>query len=346
MDGFQYNGVHCSEFNVWYIPDEKARWFSSPGFEVYDTEVSGKDGGYLYGKRTKIRTFTQECFYEDIDQETRENIRNWLSEDGDGELIFDLRPLAVYYVTPTKVVDGTQYVSKKDGIRELYSGTFQVTFSAYKPFGYLKEKTYQDYDYTNAEAYCGILEESYMPAKPTTQSRSFLVYNPGTKPCDTVLKIGGSGTNLLISNATNGTKCAISSLPASGYLEIDSEIGTVYAVSGSSKTLDFSYHDEGYLTLVPYLPRNYGVIASMTSGSAVIALSNYVPKAKDVGRYIYLNGAWRKITQVNTGTITVSNTMTASGMEETKIVTMNEITISGASLTLTTLDQDYRPKII
>ena len=146
MYGFQYNGIHCSQYHVSYTPDEKSRWFPSPDFEVFEQNASSKSGGYYYGSRTKIRTFTLKCYYEDINDETRENIRNWLAEGTEeaGELIFDIRPFATYYVRVTKIVQGTSYASSTDGVNTLFSGQFEITFSAYQPYGLLNKKYYED----------------------------------------------------------------------------------------------------------------------------------------------------------------------------------------------------------
>jgi len=73
----------------------------------------------------------------------------------------------------------------------------------------LQYKAYEDYDPEGASVYCGMLHNDEMPAEPTTGSRSFLLYNPGTETCETLIRIGGSaGTNgITIKNSTNDTEC-------------------------------------------------------------------------------------------------------------------------------------------
>ena len=59
---------------------------------------------------------------------------------------------------------------------------------------------------------------------------------------------------------------------------------------------------------------------------------------------LYLNGEWRKIGgYTNKNTMTLTAAMDASGTETSDIVTMNEITLSGFSLTK--LEVDYIPRV-
>ena len=139
-DGFTYGGIHCSKFNITYIPDAKTRWFSSPSFSVYEEEVSRRDGGYYYGNNVKIRKFTLQCYFEEITREMREDLRNWLDRNTKGRLVFDERPYVYYNVRPTDVTTGEIYaLLKAEG--EVFSGTFTATFSAYEPYGHVPYKT-------------------------------------------------------------------------------------------------------------------------------------------------------------------------------------------------------------
>lgn len=174
LNGFTYNGIHSEALNCWYIPDATDNWFVSSDFEVMDQEVVGRSGGYWYGNRVKSRTFTLKMFFEDITQTGREKIRAWLDQKTSGELIFDDRPFVYYNVRPTKTVTGKIYTTRHEGYsNDTYSGTFTVTFTAYEPFGFLKYKSYTNYDNDGAGLYCGILEQGEMPTAPTAASRSF-----------------------------------------------------------------------------------------------------------------------------------------------------------------------------
>lgn len=57
MDGFKYNGKHCEDFHCYFVPNESDQWFASPDFELYENSDPGRNGGYFYGTRAKIRVF-------------------------------------------------------------------------------------------------------------------------------------------------------------------------------------------------------------------------------------------------------------------------------------------------
>lgn len=350
MYGFSYNGKHSSDFHCYFVPNETDRWFASPDFEVYETTDAGKDGGYFYGTRAKIRTFEQRCYFEDITIETREAMRRWLDRSTSGKLIFDERPFVYYDVHPTKTVQGKQYNHRIiNGADMLYSGTFTITFAAYIPYGYLIDKDYTGLDFTGASRYCGMVEHGMMPEPPTAESRNFLLYNCGTQVCDTLIRISApADTQLTISNNTNGSFCTFNSFPSTGYLEVDSRYGSVTWVHGDERELAFKYHVSGFLTLDPYIAHEGDVIVSYTSGSPISQQPNAIYEPEDKDKYVHLDGEWIKIVNVTVnGYGVLDKYMDHSGIETTKIVTMNEIEIIGSNnLTLTRFEIDYFPKIV
>lgn len=336
-------------FNCYYIPDANDRWFASPDFEVNSKEVPERAGGYGYGTRTKIRSLTQKVFFDDITIETREKIRAWLTEKSVGEQKQDERPFVVYRsVQLSKVVSGKMYATRYDAVgNNLYNGTLTVNFVIYEPYGYLLYKSYDNIDEDGAGAYCGILKTSEMPAAPTTSSRTFYLYNPGTETCDTLFNIGGTvgSSGLTISNETNGTKCKLLSLPSSGYLEIDSFHGAIAHVVGATKTLDFQNHDEGFLKLAPCeLIKN--VTMKTTSGSKVVTIYDYPVTAALIGKYIRLGSQWNKITAINNRNVTVENNASATENVTTKMGVLNKITVTGSNISLNKFEIDYYPMIV
>ena len=348
MSGFTYCGVHSGKYSVEYIPDPKARWDASPEFDVYEEDVAGRDGGYYYGNNTKIRKITLQCFFENIPMETREDIRSWLGRNTKGKLIFDDKPFVYYNVRPSKIVDGEIYTILT-GRGEIHSGTFTVTFSAYEPYGFMTYKQIDDgVDLKGAEIYSGILPAEQMPALISETSTSGLIYNCGTQPCNTLIQIGGTGTDIVISNETNGTFCSLLSLPESGYLEIDSRLGKVTWVHNEQRDVFFEYHNEGYLTLAPYLPKQFNVGVEYKKGSATVSFYGLTSLENYLGKYIYLEDAWHKIVSVSEedGTAELDTAITANGATLTKIVTMNEIKITGTGMTLNKLSIDYTPVIV
>ena len=110
----------------------------------------------------------------------------------------------------------------------------------------------------------------------------------------------------------------------------------------------YTYHDDGFITLAPYLPRAMNATIGYTSGSTSATYYNMRAGEKVVGRYVYIGGSWKKITAVNysTNTITLNSAPSSTSIVKTMIVTMNEITITGTSLSFSKLELDYSPMIV
>lgn len=246
------------------------------------------------------------------------------------------------------MVPGKRYaVYNSETGEEVYSGTFTITFSAYQPYGLLNKKSYDDLESDGAEQYCGILPDDMMPAVPTTSSTNFLMYNCGTQRCATVFRVSGTANaGLTITNNTNGTSCVLTSLPSTGYLEIDGRYGSIKWVHGNNEDFAFNYHVSGFISLVPYMGCEEDLVVNYTSGSTSVTRLIQKFDERFVGKYIYLDGGWKKITAVALdGTATINTAPSHTGTAQTKAVTMNEISIAGTGIALTRLEADYFPVI-
>ena len=196
----------------------------------------------------------------------------------------------------------------------------------------------------------GILPAAMMPAPPTTESRTLLVYNPGTERAHTMIRISGNvGDGLLMRNLTTGQRCKVVGLTANNllpgaFLELDSAMGQTRIVLGEDVTMAFAMHDEGYIELSPCTPFVRSVDIHHTAGSNEIT-SNGCFERQMVGQYLYLDG-WKKIQQItDAGTAILSAAADSSGVTNTPIVTMNEIEISGDNVALTRFEIEYVPRI-
>lgn len=258
MTGFSFNGIHCSTYGLYYIPSADDKWFADPEYEVYDADISWKDGGYYFGSKLKNRTFTIKCYFEEIDLATRQRIKQWVKRGTRGRLVFDDIPFAYWNVVPGKIPVGNWYYDTGD----THSGTVTITFTAYEPFGYLMRKSNGASDGGDgSEAYCNFINSSEMPDAPTTSSTAFDIYNPGTEDCGLTIDIYGSTSNpFRFYNDANGTYCIINSLPTTSgnHLIINGDTGNVaeYHPPFTGHTTNFVYHDKGFVTLLP----NYKMI--------------------------------------------------------------------------------------
>lgn len=250
MTGFTYNGIHCSAFGLYYIPTKEDLWFQDPDYDVYSEDVDWRHGGYYYASKAKVRTFNIKCYFEEIDVAKRQAIKNWLRMDSHGKLIFDDMPFVYWDVRPSKSITGSWYNDNN----ESHSGKVDIQFKAYEPFGYLARKSNDGTEDDDAEDYCNIISSSDMPAAPTTTSRSFNIYNPGTETCGLSIEFAGSISNpFRFFNNANGTFCEFKSIPDGLRLVINGDTGYVstYVVGTTTSDNGFAYHNKGIVTLVP-----------------------------------------------------------------------------------------------
>jgi len=365
MSGFTYNGVHCSKYGVEYVPDASARWWKDAEFETYKKDISWRNGGYWYGSSVNIREIPMDCYFEEISTATREKIRKWLGRTTSGDLVIDDKPFVYYKVRPDGVVPGKLY----NDMNDTYSGTFSVTFIATDPFGYLTRKSNSGSENDGAEDYCGIIATSMMPDAPTTSSRQFDVYNPGTQNCGLKICVAGTSSNpIRFINERNGTKCVISTLPSNGLiLDMNGDTGMVKTyVSGSPNNFSngCAYHDYGMIRLEAdetYTDVSYTAVQNGTNYT--VTPVGITVDAGMIGGYIQFNDpATRnaRIVAVNTSAGTLTCTLGGSGTFQTsgkmRLSTMNHIVIqeknsndgwvTPTSLTLTALTVDYDPRLL
>lgn len=361
MSGFAYNGVHCSTFGLYYIPTKEDQWFSDPEYDVYNNDVDWRNGGYYYASKAKVRTFTIKCYFEEIDVAKRQAMKEWLHRDSHGVLTFDDMPFVYWNVHPAKIPAGNWYIDNND----THSGTVTITFNAYEPFGYLIRKSNNGQD-DGSEDYCHLINTSDMPTAPTTSSRSFDVYNPGTETCGMTIDIKASASNpIRFFNETNGTYCVFSSFPTGNlYLNIDGDTGYVGTHLANAAPTDngFAYHDKGIVRLEP----NYGRSDIQYKNGAKngteyqLDLVGYPVTAALRGGELKLSGGAKlTIQSISTAfnrvycTASTTVTLPATGMCSIKTVNKLKIQekISGSwttptSLTVSAISIDYRPRAL
>lgn len=343
LNGFTFNGKHSSEFGLYYIPSPANRMQNTPDFELREATVTGHHGGYYYGSQAKIREMTLECYFEGITLKTFEDMICWIHSDNKGDQVFDDRPFVVYSAVVWKKPTGKVYTIKNENdINEVYSGTISIFFKCYEPFGKMTYNAYDTYDVDGAMAHCGIIEKSEMPDKISPSVGTYLVYNPGTEVCDTIIRVAGSAPNGLTIENSSGDICKQVSLPSSGYLEINSDYGTVKAMP--TNELAFEYHDDGYIRLLPCTPYERDVEVVYTEDSNIVSFSTRLTDNTLIGRYMRLNGEWLRIVSINSDdSVIVNKRLSISGTEHTMIAAMNELTVSGDGASLTQFEIEYVP---
>lgn len=361
MSGFTYNGIHCSEFNIEYIPNAQDRWFPEGEFQIYSKDIDWRHGGYYFGNKVNIRKINLKCYFEEITIKQREKIRRWLGRNTSGKLIFDDMPFMYFDVRPEAIIPGEIYNDTKR-----FSGTFTIPFVAHKPFGYLMRKYNTRANKDHAEDYCGIIPLEWMPAEPGVNSRNFMVYNPGTEVCGMTIRISGSaGKPIMFSNTINGTSCVIRALPTNNLvLDINGETGrAVTYVSSNPSNFDngYAYHDRGMVRLEPNSTQVHVRYTNAgTSGTA--KLINIKGGTGSVGdRVLFdnapaLTGEVIAVSADNTQLTCLITGGTLPSGGECKISSVNRIQIleegnnntwvTPTQLTLQSISIDYQPKLL
>ena len=360
MEGFTYNGVHCSTFGLEYIPNGDDRWFTDPEYDVYSADVDWKDGGYYYSSKLKVRTFTLKCYFEEIDLTTRQRIKYWLKRGTSGMLVFDSMPFVYWNVRPGKIPVGNWY----NDLNDSHSGTVTITFNAYEPFGYLTRKSNTEFNRDDGNLdYTHMIDASDMPADPTTSSTSFQIYNPGTEECGLSIEFGGSCSHpVRFFNERNGSECVFGSLPSNNLaLSIDGDTGYVRMVLTGEN--GYAYHDKGVVNLKPDEGSSSEAYTYLGLNGTLYTfqMTNYPVSNDLIGAKITLNGVSNTtftVSSILQGSNRVYCARTGSGTPPSsgtcKIMTVNNILIqeqvNGAwgtptTLSLNTISVDYRPRI-
>lgn len=366
MAGFTYNGIHCSDFGLEYIPTRDEQWFSDPEYDVYDADVDWRHGGYYFDSKAKVRTFTLKCFFEEITVATRQAIKEWVRRDSGGVLIFDEMPFVYWNVRPGKIPVGNWCLDNN----EKHSGTVTITFNAYDPFGYLTRKSNtMTPSPDHAEDYCNMIDTADMPAAPTTSSTYFDIYNPGTEDCGMSIELAGTaGKPFRFFNELNKTSCAFESLPTNNlHVAIDGDSGfvSVFMAGSDESESGFMYHDKGVLRLSP----NYGrsdlsfTYHGMSGTTYAIDLEGFTATRALKGAKVKIDGIGAVLTVESVVHSTepgidriycsAEEAITVPAEGTLSLYTLNHIVIeekvggawvSPSNLTLTYINVNYRPK--
>lgn len=369
MSGFSFNGIHSSAFGVSWIPTADDLWFPDGDFENHETEVNWYNGGYFFGSFSKIRKLTLKCYFENITIAQREGIRKWLKRGTTGRLVLDDYPFVYFVVYPGEYVQGKWYRDRNCAGEERFSGTFNITFKAASPYGYLTRKyNNSDDDEDGAGEYCGLIPKDKMPEDPTTNSNFFYIYNPGTEDCGLTIELAGTCNNpIRFFNGANSTYCILTELPTQNLrLVIDGETGYARVRYGDTSMYDngFAYHDRGYIKLKPDIGKcniSYKIANKIDSKSYALELiglpvdvdmkdtKTYIGKA--TGVVTAINGSTNQIYIQLDAAATLADEGTIDIISPGNYIAIHEQNANGSwelpsTLKLTYLKVDYQPRCL
>lgn len=225
MGGFSYRGKNIASFGeMYYIPDASERGEYALPYDVDEEEIKGRSGAYYYGSHVEPREFKLRCYYEGMSQRDLEDIMHWFDRRTKGQLIFDDRDYVYYNVIPNARITMEDY--KVDGCGGiLHKGVMIISLKSYEAFGHLLAEyldvigavvgTSRVGFAVVGEAIIGpnnetiIYVSAKLPAITSINQGKFYIYNPGTEPTPLNITMMGIASDGLITNLTNGQKCAI-----------------------------------------------------------------------------------------------------------------------------------------
>lgn len=369
MSGFTYNGVHSSAYGVEWIPNADDKWFQDAEFENYDIEAGWHHGGYYFGSFAKTRKITLKCFFEGVTVPMREGIRRWLKRGTVGRLILDAMPFVYFICYPDAVVQGKIYRDRNCAGEERFSGTFNVTFRAASPFGYLIRKYNTVNTDDNSTDFCSMILNTQMPSAPTTLSRDFYVFNPGTERCGLTIELSGTApVPFRFFNEANGTYCELIALPPSGLnLAINGDTGYVKVRQPNATSYDngFAYHEKGFIELEPDVGHNdiaYEDAVKLTNSSYSLKLVEFPVSPDMIGARLTVGNITGTVTSIsgNNNVVYVDFTYSTTISRTTGVCNIisqgnhiviqeknsNDSWVNATQLTLTSISVDYQPRVL
>lgn len=353
VSGFSFCGVDVSDIGLEYAPDNANTYVHRPAkFKVHEEMFDQHDGGFYFGYTRLPKDFTQRCFYEQTNVKSglMPKIYHQFEIGKTGKLVFKQYPWC-YYIATVVDVDTTQMFNYQNGC-------VVIKMKAYYPFAQSDENKLNaaSSDYISMRDNTAFLDEaipspSIECAKENTQvnQTSIILHNPGTEDATVAIEIAGVASGVTIANKTTGQACRIINLTkeqttnAGKYVVVDSLTGKTILTNGVSSEQAFRYHDNGFQKVAPSYPVLRDVAVRYEKGSNILFSEELLSK-DNIGKYLYVDGLWRKIVNVVGDEITINSNCETTGTIKTNVVLMNEITITpDSSMELTKLNFIYKP---
>lgn len=346
FEGFTLFGIYSGEFNV-YRTLNGSRFNSvlSPDFENITESVAGMKGEYDFGVNIKSRRITLNCYCCGITESQFRQLQRWLSPTQKGQLILDEAPYKAYTVRLTQPVEFT-FVTNKDIFGNIYyNGTFTLELIATDPYAYSVFNSLDGIQYDNNIFYnSGILYSEYLPPvvfTNITSSQNIVLYNGGTERSNVNVKINGTWQSLTITNLTTNQSFTLSAKTITGLFEVDANYGQCRLNS----LLANEYHLGTYIQLEGTDRVQHYSNVQFVNGSKVVTFpSDVILDDNVVGKYIFLSGSRYKISKrLTNNQIELTSSFTGStAFYNIVIVTANEISLTGTSLNISSLEFEYK----
>ena len=336
---FSFCGVDVKDIGLHYVPENADTYVYKPSsFSLAEQESEAWDGGHFYGTTLKPKPFVLRCYYEDtaVDNGFMSMVHSLFKRGKSGKLVFSHRPWLYYTATVTSI-DISRMLNLENGL-------ITVQMKAYYPLALTDETTITSNDMLDNSA---LFEEDITP--PTsysgiTSQQTILLYNAGTERASVKIGIAGNvGSGVSLYNRITGQECDFVGLNAGStahHVVCDGRTGNVYW--SDTKQNAFIYHKRGFIELEPAYPIDRSLVVS-ANGTQLTATYGTFNESM-IGKYIYLDGEFRKIVNVVSETeATVNVNLPELSDVNSPVVTMNEIVVSAEdSMNLSLLEFTYK----
>lgn len=135
---FSFKGKHSFEdFGIYRVSNDQSGYNMNLNIDRTDktAQVPGSDGLYYFGNEIKSRVFNVAFAFDNLPEEKLIDLKNWLSGDTLGDLWFSEEPYKVYTAKVTGLSTIKTIPFEKHAKQRSFSGTGQVTFTCYYPYG-------------------------------------------------------------------------------------------------------------------------------------------------------------------------------------------------------------------
>lgn len=346
--GFTFCGVHSSKFNIYAISNGGS--YTMPLFANFSDKIEsidGYDGAYYFGTNYSNKTRPIQCVVDRVDESMLRSIQNWLNPKRIGKLTFDESPYK-YYTAKISNTPNFNFYPQDDGDENhVYSGTFEIDFTAFDPFAYSYVNSVDDYEYFEDSSGLwyydsGILYHGETPpviVNNITKTTNILLYNGGNQSTKPIITVKGSADEIIIKNNTTDQYFKLNDL-------IDVEI-VVDSKKGQVRVQDIlasSFHEGSFMELEGSGRVDRYLAIEFTNGSEQITIDKNID-LDIVGRFIAVNDSWYKVVDCNfdLGIVTMNKPFVGiTEKYDISVIDLNEIMISGSGLNIETIEFDYK----
>ena len=124
---FTFNGISSSKFNTFIINNgEDLSFPSQPGFDNKIVSPLFQGASYLAGVDIKDRTFSIQCWTQELNTGMFNQLIKWLNVESQGDLIFDFNPNFKYRAKIQSISDFTHLPSE---IEDTLNFQFSMSFT-------------------------------------------------------------------------------------------------------------------------------------------------------------------------------------------------------------------------